>query len=321
MNGGEAPAGTVFAHQAPRPYAKVSVLRMVPLGLLVEPLDPMRHNMDDDAMLELQKSIHEHGLFQNLDVVPVHDGERVEWGNGDPETFDAHVRRGGLFRVAAGHRRLLACRAVKYDPVPCAVYFSRAVSEDALMAGENTQREDPSDFDLAVLYTKWLNEEGMTEHEFQRRGGKSLEFMYARTDLLQGYKEVADALHRGEIKFAVARALNRAKEPEYMAYFLDLAVRQGATAKLVAEWVAERNRLSLIQPGTVQPDKSVSTPHPPVMTKIECLLCGDPQSYNLETVLLCKPDIERIRAARAATEAAERGSDAVQDSGGTPTTT
>lgn len=305
MSAPEAPAGTVAAHYAQVPRAQVSVRRMVPLGLLVEPLDPMRHSMDDDAMVELQESIATHGLFQNLCVVPVYENERVEWGNGDAETVDAHVRRGGVFRVAAGHRRLLACRAVRYDPVPCEIYISRTVSEDAIMAGENTQREEPTDFDLAVLYSKWLKEPGITEREFQRRGGKSLEFMYARTDLLQGYKEVCDALHKGEIKFAVARALNRAKEPEWMAYFLDLAIKQGATGKLVAEWVAERNRLSLIQPGAAAVPSSVTVPHPPAMQKIECVLCGDPQSYNLETVLLCKPDIERIKAARAAAEGAE----------------
>lgn len=305
MSAPEAPTGTVAAHYAQPPRAKISVARMVPLGLLIEPLDPMRHNMDDDAMVELQESIANHGLFQNLCVVPVYENERVEWGNGDAETFDAHVRRGGLFRVAAGHRRLLACRSVRYDPVPCEIFFNRAASEDAIMAGENTQREEPTDFDLAVLYSKWLKEPGITEHEFQRRGGKSLEFMYARTDLLQGYKEVADALHRGEIKFAVARALNRCKEPEYMAYFLDMAIAQGATAKLVGEWVTERNRLALIQDKPAAAPSTVTVPHAPAMTKIECLLCGDPQSYNLETVLLCKPDIERIRAARAAAEAQE----------------
>jgi hypothetical protein len=51
----------------------------------------------------------------------------------------------------------------------------------------------------------------------------------------------------------------------------------------------------------------------PAFQKIECLLCGDTQSYNLQTVMICGADVERIRAARAAAELAENNAAPSED--------
>jgi ParB/RepB/Spo0J family partition protein len=271
----------------------------------MEPLDPMRHSMDDEAMLDLQRSIRESGLFENLCVVPVMPGDGDSWVRVRMRDYAEHVRVGGRFRIAAGHRRLLACRAVGYDPVKCEIFADTDVHEDTIMAGENTHREDPSDFDLAVLYAKWLKEPGITEKEWSRRAGKSLTFMYARVELLEGYQEVCDALHARKIPFSVAKALNRCDEPEYMRHFLNMAIDNGLSAKYVNAMVSERKAVKdmaqPLPPGGPQP-LAISAP---TFQKIECLLCGDTQSYNLQTVMMCGADVERIRALREQAEAAE----------------
>jgi ParB/RepB/Spo0J family partition protein len=305
MPGSEAPAGTVIAHHADKPRLNVGITREIPLALILEPLDPMRHSMDDEAMLDLQRSIRESGLFENLCVVPVLPEGADAWVRVLMPNYDTHIQSGGRFRVAAGHRRLLACRAVGYNPVKCEIFVDLSVNEETIMHGENTHREDPSDFDLAVLYSKWSLEPEMTERELSKRAGKSLIFIYARIELLQGYKEVADALHERKISFAVARALNRCDEPEYAQHFLNMAVDNGLTAKYVGAMVTERKaHKDMAQPAPP------SGPQPlhisaPAFQRIECLLCGDSQSYNLQTVMLCGPDVERIKAARAAAEQAE----------------
>lgn len=305
MPANEGPAAAVFANLAPLPRPAATITREISLSLLLEPLDPMRHSMDDDEMLDLQRSIRESGLLQNLCVVPVMPCEVDEWERVAMADLDAHVRNGGRFRVAAGHRRLLACRAVGYDPVKCEIFVDLAINEETIMAGENTIREDPSDFDLAALYSKWLQEPGMTEKELSRRAGKSLVFIYARAELLQGYKEVCDALHARKISFSVAKSLNGCDEPEYMLHFLNMAIDQGATSKLVKAWVAERKAVKDMTPAQGPQGARPVQASTPMFQKIECLLCGDTQSYNLQTVLMCGADVERIKAARAAAEAAE----------------
>lgn len=296
---------------APRSRPQTTITREITLSLLDEPLDPMRHSMDDEDMLALQGSIRESGLLENLCVVPTLNGVRVRLVGEASEIFAAHIRRGGRFRVAAGHRRLLACRAIRYDPVKCEVFCDTAIVEEEIMHAENTHREDPSDFDLAVLYSKWLKEPDMTEKEFQRRGGKSLDFMYARADILNGYECVAEALQKKQIHFNVARLLNRWKEPEFVQHWLNMAVDQGAKAKIVQAWIDERKALlALAVPAGPQPAPGV-TVHTQQFSKIECLLCGDTQSYNLTTALMCGGCRERITAARAAEEAKEEKAQSV----------
>lgn len=305
MPANEGPAAAVFANHAPDTQRPGTVTREISLALLLEPLDPMRHNMDDEAMMDLQTSIRASGLLQNICVVPVLPGDGDTWERVPMRDYKTHLKNGGRFRVAAGHRRLLACRAVAHDPVKCEIFVDLALNEETIMAGENTVREDPTDFDLAVLYQKWLNEPGMTEKELTKRAGKTLVFIYARAELLSGYKEIADALHARKISFSVARALNRCEEPEYMQHFLNMAIDQGATTKLVNAWVSERKAFK-----DMTPPASPAGPQPlhvaaPVFQKIECLLCGDPQSYNLQTVMVCGACRERIEAAKSTVDAAE----------------
>jgi ParB-like chromosome segregation protein Spo0J len=261
--------------------------------------------MDDEAMQDLENSIRESGLFENLCVVPVAPGDGDEWKRVAMLDYDAHIRLGGRFRVAAGHRRLIACRAVGHDPVKCEIFATVTVHEETIMAGENTHREDPTDFDLAVLYAKWLKEPGLTEDELKRRAGKTLAFIYKRAKLLEGYQEVCDALHKRTISFPVAMALNRCDEPNYMLHFLAMAIDNGLTAKFVNALVDERKaHIAMAQP---QPPEGPQPLSVSVQTfqKIECLLCGDRQSYNLQTVMLCAADVERIKAARESADAPE----------------
>lgn len=278
--------------------------RLIALSLLDAPPDPMRHDMDDAAMQELMDSIREIGLLQNLCVVPVQNGERVQVQNPSQTALDKFEADGGRYQVRAGHRRLLACRGIHLMEVPCKVFCSLVVSNQSIMAIENTIREEPSDYDLAVMYADWLKEPGITENALRRRAGKTLDFIYARVEILSGWQEVAIALHERKIKFAVARVLNREEDEAYMRHFLNMAIDQGATSKLVSAWVSEHKAHKDMTPGAAPAPVAGISVVVPQMTKVECCICGDNQSYNLRTVYMCFEDVERLRQARESAEAA-----------------
>lgn len=281
-----------------------TIVKNIPVRLIVDPLNPMRHDMNDVLLSELMDDIRRNGLLQNLCVVPVMGKERVRIDNPTQQSLTRHEDSGGWYRVAAGHRRLRACRAINLAEVMCKVFCDTDQTEQELMHTENMKREEVTDYDLAIMYAEWCKEPGITEAALVKRAGKSPEFVYARIELLSGYKEVAEALHERKIKFSVARALNRADEPEFMLMWLQMAIDQGASSKLVNAWVSERKA----HKDMTVPTGPVGAPHisvaAPAMQKIECLLCGDAQSYNLRTVLLCVSDVDRLREARAAVEAA-----------------
>lgn len=298
-------AGIVETRFAPEARPNTTLTREIPLALLDEPLDPMRHDISDEYLYELGNDIRESGLLQNLCVVLTHDGQRVSIADPSPEAIGEHIARGGRFRVAAGHCRLLACRIVRYDPVRCVIYCDPALSEDQIMHAENEHRADPTDFDKAVLYGKWLTEPGMTEKELQRRAGKSLDYIYARAEILNGYENVGKALHLKQIPFTVARLLNRWHEPEMVQHWLNMAIDQGAKSKIVQGWIHEREAfLALAQPKGPAPAPGVAV-HVQQFVKVECLCCGDEQTYNLTTAMVCGACRERIHIARAAVEGQE----------------
>jgi ParB-like chromosome segregation protein Spo0J len=280
-----------------------TVTRRIPLLLLSEPPDAMRHNMDDNMMGELMESIRTVGLLENLGVVPINpEGRRVEVAPMQAH-LEAHEKAGGSYQVRFGHRRLLAMRGLNMVFAECKVFCSFATSDQAIMAHENGFREEPSDYDLAVLYSRWMKEPGITETELRKRAGKSLDFIYARAEILEGWEPVAMALHEMKIPFTVARALNREVDEPFMLMFLKMAIDQGATGKLVSAWVTEhkahKDMAAPAQP-VAAGGSFIQTHYAPPP---ECLLCGDKASYNLQTVMMCHDDVVRCRDAREQVEA------------------
>jgi len=273
--------------------------RRIPLYLLFEPPDPMRHDMQDDGLVELAASIREVGLLQDLCVIPILDGKRVSLVGASQNDIKNFEMRGGTYQVRAGHRRLLACRSINLESVTCKVFCDPDTSEVAIMAHENAFREEPSDYDLAVMYSEWLKEPGMLESTLRKRAGKPLQFIYDRAALLQGWEFVAMSLHAKQISYSVAKALNREEEEGYAKMFLNMAIDQGATAKLVNAWINEREAHKAMTPqGGPAPDVGAAV----VVAQAslpECIACGERQSYMLRTVLMCAPDAERIKALRA----------------------
>lgn len=297
---GDAPGVSPTRHET-----TATVRLTIPLMYLVEPLNPMRHNMDDEAMRELMDSIRDNGLLQNLCVVPiVGEKERVTI-DASEVSCERHLSAGGRFRVCCGHRRLLACRGISLQAADCKAYCDAAISEETIMAQENGIREEPSDFDLAVMYAAWIAEPNMTEAALKKRAGKSLDFIYGRAEIMQGWKEVADALHERKIPFSVARELNRVKQEGYMLHFLSMAIDQGAKSRLVKAWrdeleAREAQTPSVPAPGVIHP---TITAHDP--KRFECICCSENASYNLEVVNICTDCKRRIGEARAAQAAQE----------------
>jgi ParB-like chromosome segregation protein Spo0J len=279
------------------------VARKIRTPLLLDPVTPMRHNIDDAYILELMADIKQTGLLHPLCVVPVLNGVRVRLVGEARQILDQHEARGGMYRVAAGHCRLISCRNINLAEVDCRVWCDTSVTESQIMAAENTHRSDPSDFDLAVMYAEWLKEPGLTEAELCRRAGKSPEFIYARAELLEGWEFVAMALHEKKIKFAVARAINKEPDENYAKHFLNMAIDQGATSRLVTAWVQEHaaHVAMAVAPGP-EAKPGITTPAvnfaPP-----ECIACGERQSYNLETVIMCGNCAAQVRQLRASQEA------------------
>lgn len=282
-----------------------TITTMLPVAFIDAPLTPMRHSIDDERLTELMDDIRRKGLLQNLGVVPTLDGERIAIGEVSVIKLREHEASGGRYRVAYGHRRLLALRGILMGECMCKVFADLSMPEASIMYSENEKREETTDIDLAVMYAAWAQEDGITETDLCKRAGKTAQFIYDRIALLEGWQEVADALKTRKIKYAVARVLNRVEDESYMKYFLNMAIDGGATQRIVDGWVREYEaRLQQAVLSTPPPVGGVTvTSISP--TRPECLVCGDTQSYNLRAVMVCQNDIDQIRELRKAREVAD----------------
>jgi ParB/RepB/Spo0J family partition protein len=199
-----------------------STFALVPLSLLDEPAEPARTRMDTDELAELERSVRELGLEQPLVVFRKPDG-RCE--------------------VIAGHRRLIVCRAIPLDPVPCMVRPD-GLALHALRVHENVHREAWSATDEALYYNRLFRELGEDVDRVAETVHRTRQHVENRLLLLQGYDEVFTALAEKRITLGVAQELNRMERPEDAETYLHAAVTGGCTTQQMMVWRVQANTLA-----------------------------------------------------------------------------
>lgn len=223
------------------------------IELIDEPQLPSRTEMDEQRMEDLIASIRENGLIQPISVVKV--GDRYE--------------------VIAGHRRRIACARAGLTTVPCIVYPNRDVPLTVIQAHENSKREDLNPADEAIWFSELLEREcGGDIEKLAGLVGEKRSYVDNRLQLFLGDQQVFEALQRGDIKIGVAHELNKCPDEHYRRYYLDCAIRGGATVSMVAGWIAEWKTLFGNKPpaapaAPIAPSPGVIDPSGPFV----CYIC------------------------------------------------
>lgn len=297
--------------------------RIAHLAQLVEPPDAMRFEMDDQKLRELEDSIRRVGVLSRLWVVRATPDRCNEY----PEAY-ANIRErieaGNEFlEVRAGHRRLLACRALSFLNVPVTLYHPADPAYAGLMATENLIREEPSEIEEATLFKRYKETPGMTEDELRRLCGKSLGYIYEMISIVDGDFEIAKALHHRQISKGVALRLNRIRYPApgmtgekltgdalqnaiagadaHRASFLDRAINGGCSIAQADSWLAQWRIVAGVQVvSSVPPAEPMPPGGYPVMQNV-CALCGErDRQEQMEGVYIHHDELVAIRAAMKA---------------------
>lgn len=224
------------------------------------------------GVAELAESIREVGLIQPIVVRPV----------------------GEVFEVIAGHRRLLACRSIPLDPVPCAV-LDGASDGDTMAARlhENLYRQDMTPVEEAVTYAELFEHLGDVD-KVASMVHRSRDVVERRLALLSGDELVRTALHEKKISAGVAEELNKIAHEQSRRYLLEHAISDGATVSKVREW-----RRSFVL-GEVAPVPAPEGEQPagPVAAGLadpnRCWLCGSDEDQHDLRVRLVHQSCERV---------------------------
>lgn len=233
--------------------------RRIPIGLLDEPTKMSRLEIRDEDVEELAADIRARGLINPIAVVP----------NGD------------RYRIIAGHTRYLACQRVGLVTVRCSVYPTDEAAAEGIKFAENRFRRDLTPAEEAVWFDELL--EGQCGGDVDTlcallKAKRS--YVEGRLLLLHGDEQVFDALRAGKITVGVAHKLNEISHELERRYYLDAAVRGGATVAVVTGWVAEWKARQTPNRGTS--DASAAPPQTGVVYAHEfdrCYICrkADPR--------------------------------------------
>jgi len=305
----------------------MSETKLIPIGLIVEPPEPMRLGFDEEKLDDLAQDIRTRGLLNPLTVYPelVCDCEiqTIEHKCDKPRT-----RQTGRYKIAAGHRRFLACRMVGVREVLCTIREGTADDYEADMIAENMFREELTPFEEGNRFKEISVREGMTEERMRRLcGNKSLPYIYSRIQLVEGDPEIALAVHNKKITLGVAAELNKVSTDwhrlkgrtytdeqwaelerhtlAHRRYLLALACDTGTTKPQAHSWVVQWEMQEGIAPPP--PTEPLTTAHAPMPEGfvLQCALCGQTERpYDIEHIAVCRNEWRAIKVAYAQTDTA-----------------
>ena len=184
------------------------------------PFQP-RSEFEDQALMELSDSIQKQGIIQPITV-----------------------RKMGLgkYQLISGERRLRAAKMVGFKSIPA---FIRVANDEQMLEMalvENIQREDLNAIEIAISYTRLIEECKITQEELSARVGKKRSTVTNYIRLLKLPAEVQIALSQNQISMGHARAIinveNLATQLKILEQIIarDLSVRE--TENLVKEVVS-----------------------------------------------------------------------------------
>ncbi len=280
----------------------------------------MRLGFDEEKLHELAQDIRVRGLLAPLIVYPelVCDCEiqTIEHKCDKPRT-----RKTGRWKIAAGHRRFLACKMIGRREIECTVREGTADDYEGDMIAENMFREDLTPFEEGNRFKEISVREGMTEERMKRLcGNKSLPYIYSRIKLVEGDPEISLAVHHKKITLGVADELNKVstewhrlkgktfsdeewpiverRTEQHRRYLLALACDTGTTKPQAHSWVMQWE----IQEGIAPPPDPVPqqpAPQQPIVGFVPvCFFCGQSERpYDLENVYVCRNELRAIKVA------------------------
>lgn len=233
---------------APRPKDA-----QLPIDLVDDPERPSRESFDEQKLEELIASIRDAGLIQPISVVQV----------------------GDRYRVLAGHRRLIACRALHLPMIAARVYPAGTSLAAVVQVHENAIREDLNPAEEAQWWWELLEREceGDT-NKLAELLKLSREHVERRLSLKTGDPDIFSALGQGLIGAGVAEELNRIKDRGRRVMYLDAAVRGGATRALVRQWRQQGEAIDALQTTAPVSAEAISgAAMPAAPTRLCCELC------------------------------------------------
>lgn len=201
---------------------RLSRLEELAIDTVTPDPDQPRRFFDEKALLELSKSIKEHGVVQPIVV----------------------TAEGKKYMIVAGERRFRAAQMAGLDRIPAIVRTLSAQHRLEISLIENLQRRDLNPIETATAYLKLRDQFNMTlEAIGERVGGKSVSAVSNTLRLLKLPQVVKEAVFRGDLSEGQARPMIGLEE-SVAEELAERAMKEEWSARRVEQWIASRKQSS-----------------------------------------------------------------------------
>lgn len=248
--------------------------KIIPRSQLMEPPQPLRMGMDEQALGELAESLSRHGQLFPLIVIPtmVHVRD-VTCQDGDTRKVIGEVMA-PKFEIVDGHRRYLAAGIAGIENLECKIFPTLEDAKFGVMLDANMMREDVTPAEEGVQFVELAEKRGWTMPQLMRYFGRSEAYINERAKLVTDYPDVMQHVAARAINWTQAKAVMRCPDKNWRAYMLDQAVTHGASSRTIVGLVDQWKSMKLAK-DSQQP---VHTPeHNVVAAAAElpaCIWCG-----------------------------------------------
>ena len=182
---------------------------------ILDPKDPMRTDLNRDALFTLAENIKQNGLINPITVRPA----------------------GDMFEVVAGHRRLAASRIAGLVKIDCVVRALDDSKTFEVMAAENLERADVDPVDEAIFIARYMAQSGKNAAEVAKSLRRSLTYVESRIAVGQMPDYMREHIKSGNLKLGVALLLCQITDEAIRRVWVEMAVRDGVSVAQAEYWL------------------------------------------------------------------------------------
>lgn len=191
-------------------------IQSIPVSEIQPPQYVLRENPEErESMEELIQSIQDVGLISPILVTPAD----------------------GVYRVIAGHRRLLACIHLGWQEIPARIVATDNADVLAMSVQENFARKDLSATEICGIIKELIINGEYSIPEVAQICGKTSDWVRRYYDLAIAPSDIHEALRRGNLPVGVIEVLAKVKDDSTRTQYISYAEKYGITIAEARRWL------------------------------------------------------------------------------------
>lgn len=203
-----------------KPAAAADAVQYINIHDIMPNANQPRKTFSEEKIVELSKSIKEHGIIQPIVV----------------------RKKGESYEIVAGERRWRAARKAELTQVPCLIRELTDEQNMLIAIIENMQREDLNPVEEAEGLNQMITTFGMTQEQVSKSVGKSRPYIANSLRLLKLPEYIKNEMAEGRLSAAHGRTLITVESEDVRKALCDKIIREGLSVRETERLVSAQGK-------------------------------------------------------------------------------